>query len=62
MLYVIAVLLLIAICMMGYMIYKSREETPAKKVEKEKQELIQREVKHYNHVFNYNVGKAYGGE
>ena len=62
MIYVIAVLLVVVICMMGYIIYKLTREAPTKKIEKEKRERIEKEVKHYNHVFNYNVNKAYGVE
>ena len=55
-------LLIVAITMFGYVIYKMNKETPTQKMEREKKDLINRETKHYSHLFNYNVDKAYGGD
>ena len=55
------VVLIISQLVMGYFLYKAYH-SEEKKENKEKRDMIKRENKHYNNVFNYNVAKAYGGE
>lgn len=59
---VVIILLVIAVGVLSYLIYDKVKKTPERVVEKEKVEMIKKSKKHYDHVFNYNINKAYGGK
>jgi len=62
MIYVLIALLIIAIAMLGYLIYKTHHNSPERRMEREEKERLDKERRHYVKVFNYNVSQAYGGK
>jgi len=62
MVYILTALLIVAISMLGYLIYKMNHDTSEHRMEKEEKERLDKERKHYVKVFNYNVTQAYGGK